>query len=197
MSEALRLADDLDTEFVSGRVSNHTARKAAAELRRLATIEAELQKAKEHLSALYGLVFAAEQAATNGSLYWEVEEALRAYQDCIAPDAVIHKPSGFVFDTVIAAAFPEDLASLTPPKGQLSELQQAREERTALLVNEQNLREELAALRASLDKPIEQLEAMPMREKEELVIGWFSEDWAISKGLDMLHDYEKIRKIGG
>ena len=74
-----------------------------------------------------------------------------------------------------------------------AELQQAREERTALLVNEQNLREELAALRASLDKPIEQLEAMPMREKEELVIGWFSEDWAISKGLDMLHDYEKLR----
>jgi hypothetical protein len=36
-----------------------------------------------------------------------------------------------------------------------------------------------------------------MREKEELVTDWFSEDWAISKGLDMLHDYEKIRKIGG
>jgi hypothetical protein len=42
MSEAQRLADDLDTEFVSGRVSNHTARKAAAELRRLAPMEAEL-----------------------------------------------------------------------------------------------------------------------------------------------------------
>jgi hypothetical protein len=34
-----------------------------------------------------------------------------------------------------------------------AELQQAREERTALLVNEQNLREELAALRASLGEP--------------------------------------------
>jgi hypothetical protein len=74
MSEAHRIADNLDTEFVSGRVSNHTARKAAAELRRLAGVEAELQ--------------------------------------------------------------------------------QAREERTALLVNEQNLREELAALRASLSKPV-------------------------------------------
>ena len=74
MSEAHRIADNLDTEFVSGRVSNHTARKAAAELRRLAGVEAELQ--------------------------------------------------------------------------------QAREERTALLVNEQNLREELAALRASLGEPV-------------------------------------------
>jgi chromosome segregation ATPase len=35
-----------------------------------------------------------------------------------------------------------------------AELQQAREERTALLVNEQNLREELAALRASLGEPV-------------------------------------------
>jgi hypothetical protein len=34
------------------------------------------------------------------------------------------------------------------------ELQQAREERTALLVNEQSLREELAALRASLGEPV-------------------------------------------
>jgi hypothetical protein len=81
-----------------------------------------------------------------------------------------------------------------------AELQQAREERTALLVNEQNLREELATcrellaeIRASLDKPIAQQETMPMREKEELVMGWFAEDWAISKGLDMLHDYEKLR----
>jgi hypothetical protein len=35
-----------------------------------------------------------------------------------------------------------------------AELQQAREERTALLVNEQNLQEELAALRASLGEPV-------------------------------------------
>jgi hypothetical protein len=34
-SEALRLADALDDEFVQGRISNHTGRKAAAELRRL------------------------------------------------------------------------------------------------------------------------------------------------------------------
>jgi hypothetical protein len=33
--EALRLADALDDEFVSGRISNDTGRKAAAELRRL------------------------------------------------------------------------------------------------------------------------------------------------------------------
>jgi hypothetical protein len=34
-STALRLADALDDEFVQGRISNHTGRKAAAELRRL------------------------------------------------------------------------------------------------------------------------------------------------------------------
>jgi hypothetical protein len=34
--EALRLADALDHEFVQGRISNHTGRKAAVELRRLA-----------------------------------------------------------------------------------------------------------------------------------------------------------------
>lgn len=30
---ALRLADDLDAEFVQGRISNHSGRKAATELR--------------------------------------------------------------------------------------------------------------------------------------------------------------------
>jgi len=75
----------------------------------------------------------------------------------------------------------------------LDELQAMREERTALLATEQNLTEELAALRASLGEPVAQQEAMPMREKEELVMGWFAEDWAIRKGLDMLHDYEKLR----
>jgi hypothetical protein len=39
----------------------------------------------------------------------------------------------------------------------------------------------------------EQQETMPMREKEELAQGYFAEDWAISKALDMLYDYEKRR----
>ena len=34
-NEALRLADALDDEFTQGRISNHTGRKSAAELRRL------------------------------------------------------------------------------------------------------------------------------------------------------------------
>lgn len=33
--EALRLADELESEFAQGRISNHAGRKAAAELRRL------------------------------------------------------------------------------------------------------------------------------------------------------------------
>lgn len=43
MTEAERLADDLDAEFVTGRVSNHTGRKAAAELRRLSAALSEAQ----------------------------------------------------------------------------------------------------------------------------------------------------------
>ncbi len=35
-SEALRLADALDAEFVQGRISNSTGRESAVELRRLA-----------------------------------------------------------------------------------------------------------------------------------------------------------------
>jgi hypothetical protein len=46
------------------------------------------------------------------------------------------------------AAYTELMAELRRLAGVEAELQQAREERTALLVNEQNLREELAALRA-------------------------------------------------
>jgi hypothetical protein len=32
--KAIRLADELDSEFTTGRINNHTGRKAAAELRR-------------------------------------------------------------------------------------------------------------------------------------------------------------------
>jgi len=40
--EALRLADALDSESTTGRISNYTGRKAAAELRRLSAENAEL-----------------------------------------------------------------------------------------------------------------------------------------------------------
>lgn len=43
--EALRLADDLDAEFVQGRITNYTGRNAAAELRRLHALSAELLEA--------------------------------------------------------------------------------------------------------------------------------------------------------
>ena len=45
MSEALRLADALDSEFTTGRISNYTGRKAAAELRRLSAVNEELLEA--------------------------------------------------------------------------------------------------------------------------------------------------------
>jgi hypothetical protein len=43
--EALRLADALDAEFVQGRISNHSGRKAAVELRRLHEVNQDLLKA--------------------------------------------------------------------------------------------------------------------------------------------------------
>lgn len=46
--EALRLADDLDAEFVQGRISNHSGRKAATELRRLHEANAELLGTLKH-----------------------------------------------------------------------------------------------------------------------------------------------------
>ena len=42
--EALRRADDLESEFAQGRISNHTGRKAATELRRLHA-ESEMRRA--------------------------------------------------------------------------------------------------------------------------------------------------------
>ena len=53
--EALRLADELDGEFVQGRISNHTGRKAATELRRLvAQRDALLELVQQANSALCG-----------------------------------------------------------------------------------------------------------------------------------------------
>ena len=43
--EALRLADVLDDEYTQGRISNHTGRKAAVELRRLYEVNQDLLKA--------------------------------------------------------------------------------------------------------------------------------------------------------
>ena len=47
-STALRLADALDDEFVQGRISNHTGRKVAAELRRLHALNGELLEALKY-----------------------------------------------------------------------------------------------------------------------------------------------------
>ena len=52
MSEAQQIADNLDAEFVAGRISNHTGRKAALELRKLEATNAELLKALQKISAI-------------------------------------------------------------------------------------------------------------------------------------------------
>jgi hypothetical protein len=43
--EALQLTDALDSESTTGRISNYTGRKAAAELRRLSAVNEELLEA--------------------------------------------------------------------------------------------------------------------------------------------------------
>ncbi len=48
--EALRLADALDDEFTQGRISNHTGRKAAAELRRLHEVNQDLLEVLKQFS---------------------------------------------------------------------------------------------------------------------------------------------------
>lgn len=52
--EALRLANELDAEFAQGRISNHTGRKAATELRRQHTRIAELEAQLESIGASAG-----------------------------------------------------------------------------------------------------------------------------------------------
>ena len=52
-STALRLADALDDEFVQGRISNHTGRKAAAELRRLHAVNAVLLEALKQMLSVW------------------------------------------------------------------------------------------------------------------------------------------------
>lgn len=52
MSEARQIADDLDAEFVAGRISNHIGRRAALELRRLEAANAELLEAMQKISAI-------------------------------------------------------------------------------------------------------------------------------------------------
>ena len=49
--EALRLADELEAEFAQGRISNHTGRKAATELRRQHARIAELETQLEAIGA--------------------------------------------------------------------------------------------------------------------------------------------------
>jgi hypothetical protein len=59
-TQAQRLADELDSEFTTGRISNHTGRKAAAELRRQhAEIERLTKFCDDLICELSGLRMAA------------------------------------------------------------------------------------------------------------------------------------------
>lgn len=73
-SAALHLADALDSEFTTGRISNDTGRKAAAELRRLHAVNDELLGALKAITALY-----------------ETDEGCRSLPEYIAARAAIGK----------------------------------------------------------------------------------------------------------
>lgn len=49
--QPVRLADDLDSEFTTGRISNRTGRRAADELRRLHEVNAQLLEALNEMCA--------------------------------------------------------------------------------------------------------------------------------------------------
>ena len=102
--EALRLADALDDEFVQGRISNHTGRKAAAELRRLSEIETlylaamrgrhamseELLAVTAQRDALLEALKTADQFITNG-----MELGFIRMPDAATPDSA-HETPGIV-----------------------------------------------------------------------------------------------------
>ena len=97
----------VDAAIAGARVGDALRHRAAVEA---ALRDAPQAEPDEHL---FNLLFAVEQAANNGALHWEAEEAFRAYEASKA--AVMHKPSGFTFDQVIACANPDDLVPLTTP----------------------------------------------------------------------------------
>jgi hypothetical protein len=123
MSEALRLAGMLDIS------SHHENHQAAAELRRLAGVEADLQQARNLCERL-------------------MLEAQGHAQEACTANATIAE----IYQAVSGGT--GEPGNWHGAKPVVDALAQAREERTALLVNEQNLREELAALRASLGEPV-------------------------------------------
>lgn len=45
---ALKLADDLETEFTQGRITNHSGRNAAAELRRQHALIVQMVEHADH-----------------------------------------------------------------------------------------------------------------------------------------------------
>ena len=145
MSEALRLSDslcrmDTFTEYQRGEIL-----KAAAELTRLAPMEAELQQARAKIDELEHLCDTT-YVASGADAYNHACDEMERWQKDRAEAGKEIGTEGSLCDGI--AWLYKHVAGVE------SELQQAREERTALLVNEQNLREELAALRASLSKPV-------------------------------------------
>jgi hypothetical protein len=122
MSEAQRLADKLNSLCVAEFAWPHL-NNAATELRRLAPMEAELQQARYLCDRLKLEAQCHEQEArTANATIAEIYQAV----------------SG-------GSGEPGNWHGARPV---IEALQQAREERTALLVNEQNLREELAAAKS-------------------------------------------------
>jgi len=136
---AMQIAGRSDNAIIYGD-------SAAAELRRLSPMEQELSDSNEayallfnenaklraEINSLNGLVFAAEQSANNGSLYWEVEDALTEYNTFRLHGCFMHKPSGFTFEEVVSSVDQSDLLSLTKPATTAQELERLRAECEAL-----------------------------------------------------------------
>ena len=84
--EVLRLADALDDEFTQGRISNHTGRKAATELRRLHEVNQDLLKALHEALEIEQEPVAWITNGGKGELWWHQSSKFDEEGNLIGPN---------------------------------------------------------------------------------------------------------------
>lgn len=127
--EALRLADDLDAEFVQGRISNHSGRKAAVMLRRLHAENEALRQSlriEELISFRRQMQTYAAQVEADTAL---LRQALEALESCT--------PGDYSTGHVISPSYDESNveAAITAIKDALAEQPAQQQEPVAWLHN--------------------------------------------------------------
>ncbi len=101
-TEAERLADTIDAEFVTGRISNYNGLKAAVELRRLASIEAERNAFKRDLDAeLAGNAeLRSKLGARDNETMWQFADRLAAEVEALRVDAERYRKIAWLIGSI-------------------------------------------------------------------------------------------------